>query len=75
MLHGFGVLIFRGALTSLELALSSAVLAVAIGMLGCRKAVEKRFSGKTDVGLHYPDKGRAGSGPYAADLLWTSDCF
>lgn len=44
MLHGFGVLIFRGALTSLELALSSAVLAVAIGMLGAAGKLSKNVS-------------------------------
>ena len=44
MLHGFGVLIFQGALTSLELALSSAVLAVAIGMLGAAGKLSKNVS-------------------------------
>ncbi|HCI6090881.1 TPA: hypothetical protein NPN72_004995 [Klebsiella pneumoniae] len=43
MLHGLGELIFQGALTTLELTLSSAVLAVAIRMLGAAGTLSKTF--------------------------------
>ena len=45
MLYGFSQVILQGALVTLELALSSVVLAVLIGLAGAGKVIEQPSTG------------------------------
>ncbi|MFR4486346.1 MAG: histidine ABC transporter permease HisQ [Escherichia coli] len=74
MLYGFSGVILQGALVTLELAISSVVLAVIIGLIGAGgKLSQNRLSGLI-FGVHHADSRRAGFSIDAADFLRFADC-
>ncbi|CAI6180734.1 hypothetical protein DJICPGNB_10490 [Escherichia coli] len=69
MLYGFSGVILQGALVTLELAISSVVLAVIIGLIGAGGKLAKSAFGPYFRRLHHADSWRAGLGVDAADFL------
>ena len=75
MLYGFSGVILQGALVTLELAISSVVLAVIIGLIGAGgKLSQNRLSGLIFRRVHHADSWRAGLSVDAADFLRFADC-
>ncbi len=74
MLYGFSGVILQGAIVTLELALSSVVLAVLIGLVGAgAKLSQNRVTGLFFEGYNHPDSRGAGSGINAA-IVYACKC-